>query len=307
MKLITYQQGSEIRIGLLQANENVVIDARTLLEYSLTRQNYMAPAREAARLIPADMTMLLQRGLEPVFEALDLIGQIEPIASTQIRLLAPLPRPGKIIGVGRNYAAHAAEGGLEAQQQPRLFTKVPSSVIGPGDIIPKPARVNKLDWEVELAVVIGRRMHDVNEQDALSYVAGYTILNDVSAREFQFDVKPPQTSFAKSMDGFCPLGPCLLTADEIADLNDITLRCRVNDQLMQHGNTSDMIFPVPYLLSYISRYLTLEPGDIIATGTPDGVGAFRKPPVYLQPGDRIRMEIAPIGILENTVGAGGSV
>jgi 2-keto-4-pentenoate hydratase/2-oxohepta-3-ene-1,7-dioic acid hydratase in catechol pathway len=182
-----------------------------------------------------------------------------------------------------------------------MLAKVPSSVIGPGAPIPRPARVTKLDWEVELAVVIGRVMKDVSEADALDHVAGYTILNDVSAREFQFDVSPPQTTFAKSMDGFTPMGPVLVTRDELTNPGDLELRCWVNGDLMQEGSTHDLIFPVPYILSFITRYVTLEPGDVVATGTPAGVGHFRTPPIYLKPGDLVRMEIPGIGVLENPV------
>jgi 2-keto-4-pentenoate hydratase/2-oxohepta-3-ene-1,7-dioic acid hydratase in catechol pathway len=218
-----------------------------------------------------------------------------------VTLLAPVPHPGKILGVGRNYGAHAAEGGLAAQEKPRIFVKLSSAVIGTGVPIAKPAGVTKLDYETELAVVIGRRARNVPEGEALAYVGGYTILNDVSARELQFDVSPPQTSFAKSMDGFCPMGPCLATPDEFADPGDIHLRGWVNGELVQDGRTHDLIFPVPLLIAFLSSYLTLEPGDVIATGTPAGVGVFRKPPRYLAPGDAVRMEIAEIGVLENRI------
>ncbi|MGE0724653.1 MAG: fumarylacetoacetate hydrolase family protein [Alphaproteobacteria bacterium] len=282
MKLVTYLGAESPRIGLLHGG--AVVDAE----------------EAAGRPLPRDMTALLAAGIGPLRAALDRpLPSGIPVRSA--RLLAPVPRPGKIIGVGRNYGAHAAEAGLAAQEKPRLFAKVVSSVIGPGAPIPKPAAVEKLDWEVELAVVIARPMRDVPAERALDFVAGYTVLNDVSAREFQFDVSPPQTSFAKSMDGFCPMGPCLVTADEIPDPQRLDLRCWVNGVLMQDGNTADMIFPTPAILAHVSRYMTLEPGDVIATGTPEGVGAFRKPPVYLRPGDRIRMEIPEIGVLENTV------
>jgi 2,4-didehydro-3-deoxy-L-rhamnonate hydrolase len=220
-----------------------------------------------------------------------------------VRLLAPVPRPGKIIGIGRNYRAHAAEGGLAAQEKPRIFVKLASSVIGTGAPIPKPAAVAKLDYETELAVIVGRAARGVSEAEAPAHIAGYTILNDVSARELQFDVAPPQTSFAKSMDGFCSMGPALATPDEFADIGDIRLKGWVNGELVQDGSTRDLIFPIPQLVAYLSCHLTLEPGDVIATGTPAGVGAFRKPPRYLVPGDVVRMEIAGIGVLENRVAA----
>lgn len=280
MKLVTYEAADRARVGLV--HEDRVVDVAEL------------------GIDAADMLQLLRSGLDGLAAAARR-GLPEGRPLDAVRLLAPVPRPGKIVGVGRNYGAHAAEGGLEAQEKPRLFTKVPSSVTGPHGPIEKPPIVTKLDWEAEIAVVVGRTMRDVPEDQALGYVAGYTLMNDVSAREFQFDVSPPQTSFAKSMDGFCPMGPWLVTADEIPDPGHLELSCRVNGTLMQDGNTHDMIFPIPLILSYVSRYLTLEPGDVIATGTPDGVGAFRKPPVFLQPGDRVEVACPAIGVLENAV------
>jgi len=225
----------------------------------------------------------------------------EPLAALQ--LLAPVPRPGKIVGVGRNYADHAKEIGSAPMERPKLLFKAPSSVAGPGARVPRPAGVTKLDFEVELAAVIGTCCRDVPAGAALSMVAGYTIVNDVSAREYQFDLGPAQTSFAKSMDGFTPMGPWLVTTDEIPDPQALRLSCRVNGALMQEGTTADMIFPVAELIAYLSRFMTLEPGDVIATGTPAGVGAFRDPPVYLAPGDRLRLEIERLGALEHSIAA----
>jgi 2-keto-4-pentenoate hydratase/2-oxohepta-3-ene-1,7-dioic acid hydratase in catechol pathway len=290
VRLVTFQASSgPPRLGALV--EGKVVD----LQAALPR-------------CPASMLELLEAGaagLDLASQAL-AAGLAMPGAGLShdlraVTLLAPLPKPGKILGVGRNYGAHAAEGGLAAQEKPRIFIKLASAVIGTGAPIAKPASVAKLDYETELAVVIGRRARDLAEADALGHIAGYTILNDVSARELQFDVSPPQTSFAKSMDGFCPMGPCLATPDEFADPGDIRLRGWVNGELVQDGRTGDMIFAVPRLVAYLSSYLTLLPGDVIATGTPAGVGAFRKPPRYLQPGDVIRMEVREIGVLENRI------
>ena len=218
-----------------------------------------------------------------------------------VRLYAPVPRPGKIIGVGRNYADHAAETGVAPFETPRLLFKVPSSVTAPGAAIPRPSSVTKMDFEVELAVVMGGYGKDVPASQALSLVAGYTVMNDISAREFQFDTTPPQTSFAKSMDGFAPMGPWLVTRDEIADPQTLEVFCWLNGTQMQHGHTADMLFPVSTLIAYVSRFMTLEPGDVITTGTPAGIGAFRKPPVYLQPGDRLRFEVSQIGSMEHLI------
>ena len=220
---------------------------------------------------------------------------------TGAQLYAPVPRPGKIIGVGRNYADHAKETGVLPFENPRIIFKVSSSVTAPGAPVPRPNKVTKMDFEVELAVVIGGYGKDVPESEALSLVAGYTILNDLSAREFQFDVSPAQTTFAKSMDGFAPMGPWLVTRDEIPDPQALDISCWVNGTQMQHGHTADMLFPVATLISYISRYMTLEPGDVIGTGTPAGIGAFRQPPVYLQPGDHLRLEVSKVGTLEHLI------
>ena len=224
------------------------------------------------------------------------------IALNDVRLLAPIPRPGKVVAIGRNYADHAAETGVKPFENPRIIAKLPSSVIGPGAVVRRPVGVTKLDYEVELGVVIGRRAKLVSRANALEYVAGYTILNDVSAREFQLDVSPAQTTFAKSMDDFCPLGPWIITRDEIPDPQSLALKLWVNGELLQDGNTHDMIFGVAQLIEYISRYMTLEPGDVIATGTPAGVGAFRKPPRWLQPGDKVELEITGIGRLLHWIG-----
>ena len=277
----------------------------------------------AAIAIPPDrMEELARRGLAPPSGGMlrllyagpralsDIARRVETLARDDSRrrplgevpLLAPVPRPGKIVAVGRNYADHAKETGVDPFEKPRIISKLPSSVTGPGSVVKRPAGVAKMDFEAELAVVIGEFATSVPRARALDFVAGYTALNDLSAREFQFDVSPPQTTFAKSMDGFCPMGPWLVTKDEIPDPQALDLACFVNGEAMQRGGTADMIFPVERLIEHVTQYMTLEPGDVIATGTPAGVGAFRKPPVWLKPGDRVRVEISKIGVLENTIG-----
>jgi 2-keto-4-pentenoate hydratase/2-oxohepta-3-ene-1,7-dioic acid hydratase in catechol pathway len=218
-----------------------------------------------------------------------------------LQLYAPVPRPGKIIGVGRNYADHAKETGVAPFENPRIIFKVSSSIAAPGSPVARPASVAKMDFEVELAVVIGGYGKDVPESEALSLVAGYTVLNDLSAREFQFDIPQAQTTFAKSMDGFAPMGPWLVTRDEIADPQQLEVFCWLNGTQMQHGHTADMLFPVTTLIAYVSRFMTLEPGDIIGTGTPAGIGAFRQPPVYLQPGDELRLEVSQVGSMTHLI------
>jgi 2-keto-4-pentenoate hydratase/2-oxohepta-3-ene-1,7-dioic acid hydratase in catechol pathway len=223
-----------------------------------------------------------------------------PLATVQLH--APLARPGKIVAIGRNYADHAKETGVQPFEKPRIISKLPSSVCDPGATVPIPADVKKMDFEAELAVVIGSRAHAVSRDNALQHVAAYCCLNDLSAREFQFDVSPAQTTFAKSMDGFCPLGPILLDAADVTDPQNLWVRSWVNESLMQEANTHDMLFPVAELIHYISKYMTLEPGDVLATGTPAGIGAFRTPPVWLKRGDTIRVEVSGMGSLVTHIG-----
>ena len=304
MRLATFQAGEGTEeIGAVLGSDEIV-----------PLHPALAAAREAAgeaagtATLPGDMVALLAAGdaaLVATARALAFAARPEnaalrrPLAS--VRLLAPL-RPGKVIGVGRNYAEHAKEVGGPKLAAPRLFLKPTSSVCGPGSTVRIPPAVTKPDWEVELAVVIGRPAWQVAEGTALDHVAGYTVLNDVSAREFQFDQPLPMTSFAKGLDGFCPLGPWLATADEVGEPWRLGLRCWLNDELVQEGNTSDLIFSVAALIAYCSRYLVLQPGDVIATGTPAGSGHFRTPPRYLRPGDRLRLEVERVGVLEHGIG-----
>lgn len=214
------------------------------------------------------------------------------------RRIAPVPRPGKIIAVGLNYHAHAAEGGAPIPAEPILFAKFPTAVIGPGAAVEwDPALTAAVDLEAELAVVIGRTARHVTEGSALDFVLGYTCLNDVSARDLQFADK--QFVRAKSLDTFCPMGPVLVTADELGDPGTLAVRSYRNGELMQDGHTSDLIFSVPYLVAFCSRAFTLEPGDVITTGTPAGVGWYRDPKVLMADGDIMAVEIERIGRLEN--------
>jgi 2-keto-4-pentenoate hydratase/2-oxohepta-3-ene-1,7-dioic acid hydratase in catechol pathway len=215
-----------------------------------------------------------------------------------VELLAPVPRPGKIVAIGRNYREHATEEGVDPPAAPLMFAKWPSSVIGPGaDIRWDPALTIQVDYEAELAVVIGRQARRIDVADALDHVLGYTCLNDVSARDLQFG--DGQWTRGKSLDTFCPMGPVLVTADEIRDPQDLAISCTVGGERLQDARTSAMYFGIAEIISYCSRSFTLEPGDIIATGTPGGVGVFRDPPRFLADGDRIVVEIEGIGRLEN--------
>jgi 2-keto-4-pentenoate hydratase/2-oxohepta-3-ene-1,7-dioic acid hydratase in catechol pathway len=218
----------------------------------------------------------------------------------QFTLRAPIPRPRKIIAVGLNYRDHSLEAGAKAlPTSPILFAKFPTSICGPNDPIVIPHAKPQVDYEAELAVVIGRKGKAIPAADAFHYVFGYMPLNDVSARTWQFGDK--QWVRGKSCDTFCPIGPHLTTRDEIPDPHALAICARVNGATLQDSNTSKMIFRVPELIEFISESITLEPGDIIATGTPEGVGIFRTPPVLLKPGDVVEVEIENLGILRNPV------
>jgi 5-carboxymethyl-2-hydroxymuconate isomerase len=215
-----------------------------------------------------------------------------------VQLEAPIQNPTKLIAIGVNYVDHCHEQGIEPPPEPLVFSKFPSTIIGPQDAITwDPALTQQVDPEIELGVIIGRRCRAVSADEALLYVFGYTIVNDVSARDLQFG--DGQWTRGKSLDTFCPLGPCVVTADEIPDPQDLRLRLWVNDRLQQDGTTVDMIFTVAQIIAHVSRFATLEPGDLNTTGTPKGVGCFRQPPIYLAPGDVVRCAIEGIGELVN--------
>jgi 2-keto-4-pentenoate hydratase/2-oxohepta-3-ene-1,7-dioic acid hydratase in catechol pathway len=212
---------------------------------------------------------------------------------------APVPRPGKLICIGLNYRDHARESNMPLPDKPVVFSKFSSSVIAPGEPVVIPATSQKVDYEAELAVVIGRHAKNVKADRAYDYVLGYTAFNDVSARDFQ--LATTQWLMGKTFDTFAPMGPWLVTKDEIADPHRLSIRLTLNGEIMQDSNTDQMIFSVPQLIEFISESITLEPGDVIATGTPSGVGFARNPPVFLKPGDRMEVLIDGIGGLGNPV------
>ena len=217
------------------------------------------------------------------------------------RCRAPI-RPGKIVAIGLNYRDHAREAGLEIPDHPLVFAKFPSAVIGPDEpILIDPSLTARVDWEVELAVVIGARMRNVDAVNALEHIFGYTVANDVSARDVQF--RDGQWVRGKSFDSFCPLGPNVVTRDELPDPQRLKLRTRVNGETVQDSATSEMIFGVRELLAYCSRSFTLDPGDVVLTGTPWGCGEFMDPARSLQPGDVVETEVDGIGVLRNPVAA----
>ena len=217
-----------------------------------------------------------------------------PLVRGNPRLGVPVAKVGKFIGIGMNYADHAAETGAAVPKEPVFFTKAISCLNGPDDPIQLPKGSKKTDWEVELGVVIGARAQYVSEDEALKYVAGYTVVNDVSERAFQFEMGS-QWDKGKGCDTFGPVGPFLVTRDEIHDVQDLDLYLELNGKRMQTGNTASMIFTVAQIVSYVSRFMTLEPGDIITTGTPPGVGMGRSPQRFLKKGDKLRLGIAGLG------------
>ena len=218
-----------------------------------------------------------------------------PVPVSQLTLRAPVPRPGKVLCIGLNYRDHAAETGKPLPEVPMLFAKWANSVVGDGATVAIPAATQQVDWEAELGVVMGRRVKDVAVDEALDAVAGYCCTNDLSARDLQRVTT--QFTLGKAIDGFLPMGPWLVTADEVPDPQDLAISCTVNGETVQNSSTREMVFCVAELISYLSRTLTLEPGDVLVTGTPPGVGVARTPQWFLKAGDEVAVEIEGLGRL----------
>jgi len=221
------------------------------------------------------------------------------VSSKDAYWFAPVPRPGKLICIGLNYRDHAAESNMPIPERPVIFSKFPTCVIAPGEPVVIPSTSHQVDYEAELAVVIGRRAKNVKASRAIDYVLGYTAFNDVSARDFQF--ADGQWQRGKSCDTFAPMGQTIVTTDEITDPHKLSIKLVLNGQTMQDSNTDQLIFGVPELIEFLTESITLEPGDVIATGTPPGVGFARKPPVFLKPGDQMEVLIEGIGGLGNPI------
>lgn len=297
MRLITFQAHGRTRWGALHNGYAVDLNAAH-------------DARNLAMFFAAGVLEFLRAG-EPAWraaqETLEWLGAREIAQVTfppeQVRLLAPIPRPGKIMAIGLNYLDHVRETNAAMPTKPILFAKFPTSVIGPYDTIRlHPDQTQRVDFEGELGVVIGKPAYRVQRADALNYVFGYTVVNDVSARDIQKGAEyGGQWVRGKSLDTFCPMGPSLVSRDEIADPQNLSVRTILNDRVMQDSNTRELIFDVATLIEYLSHGITLEPGDVIATGTPPGVGDARKPPVYMKHGDVIQVEVGNLGKLVNPV------
>jgi 2-keto-4-pentenoate hydratase/2-oxohepta-3-ene-1,7-dioic acid hydratase in catechol pathway len=252
--------------------------------------------------LPADMTALLAAG-EPALSAAAgaLRSAARRLGPGAYTLLAPVPVPPKVLAIGMNYRAHVAELGRSVPEHQVWFNKQRTCVVGPGAPIEIPAVSDQVDYEGELALVVGRRCHGVPAADALSVVAGFTVMNDVSVRDWQW--RTPTWTLGKSFDTHGPLGPFLVTTDELGDPGDLRVRTWVNDELRQNGTTADLVFDVASMIATLSTACTLEPGDVISTGTPSGVGASFDPPRWLRAGDTVRVEIERVGTLENPVTA----
>ena len=286
MRLCSYRdRGEEERLA-------VVADGRALLATEVLSDG----PRTIADLLAGEGPALASLREAAARDADRIRREGRPLA--ELDLLAPVPRPGKIVAIGRNYREHAAEEGAKPPAEPLIFAKFATSVVGPGtDVRWDPALTGQVDYEAELAVVIGRRARRLSPAQAIGAVLGYTCLNDVSARDLQFG--DGQWTRGKSLDTFCPLGPEIVTVDELGDAGDLAIRCLVNGEERQSARTSSLYFGVAQIVSHCSRAFTLEAGDIIATGTPGGVGAFRSPPIWLADGDEVVVEIERIGRLVN--------
>lgn len=287
MKLVTFQRNGQSRLGALRQDNG---------------QEYITDLNQVEPRLPSDLIAFLESGDHARTLAEQALASTRPadgIARGTVQLKAPVVRPGKIICIGLNYHDHAIESNQPLPEFPIVFSKYSNTVIGSGDTIEIPRITEKPDYEAELGVVIGKRAKNVSEADALNYVAGYLPLNDVSARDFQ--MRTSQWTIGKTFDTFAPMGPALVTADEIPDPHTLNIQLSIGGKVLQSSNTRNLIFTVNRLIAYLTSVMTLEPGDVIATGTPGGVGAARTPPRWLRTGDVVRIEIERLGVLENPV------
>jgi len=264
----------------------------------------------AAAIVPADIIGFLDAGERAIGAAKETLAYVAKLGARPaeeqslaypadaIKLLAPLPQPRKLLMVGLNYRDHAQESGNPIPEYPTFFMKGAICVTNPGDGIEYPRVSKQLDYESEMAFVIGKRGRHVPKEKALEYVAGYTIVNDVSVRDYQ---RRGQWTMGKNFENGAPMGPYLVLKDEIPDPHVLDISCHLNGERVQHSNTKQLIFDVNYLVNYISECVTIEPGDVVSTGTPSGVGLFRNPQLFMKPGDVVRCEVAKIGVLENRI------
>jgi len=282
MRLVTYRSASGPRVAGIRAGKYIDLNA-------------------ADASVPACIKALLAQGPEGLARARRALETAEQVFDEPIELLPPIPNPEKVVCVGVNYADHAAESGMAPPGEPVIFNKFPTTIRKDGDPVVLPRLSSEVDYEAELVVVIGTGGRHIAAERALEHVAGYCCGNDISARDWQKGRPGGQWLLGKSFDSFAPFGPALVTADEVPDPGNLAIKLRLNGQIMQDSNTSQLIFPVEALVAYVSGVCTLRPGDLIFTGTPPGVGMARKPPVWLKPGDTIEVEIDGLGVLRNPV------
>jgi acylpyruvate hydrolase len=294
VRLVTYRFDGSQRAGAVEGEWVVDLELAAGLppdlRQALARGDLLERVRDAIRSLPsspAEREAARDRGVL--------------LALSEVALAPVIPDPDKIICLGRNYRAHIEEAGSTLPEVPELFAKYRNTLLGHDERIRIPRVTGQVDYEAELAVVIGRRGRYIKEEEAYEHVAGYTCFNDVSARDYQ--LRTSQWTAGKGFDGFGPLGPWLVTRDEIPDPHRLRICCRVGGEVLQDASTGDMVFKIPRLIAFISEVMTLEPGDVIATGTPAGVGFVRKPPRFLRPGDEVEVEIEGIGRLCNPVEA----
>jgi 2-keto-4-pentenoate hydratase/2-oxohepta-3-ene-1,7-dioic acid hydratase in catechol pathway len=302
LKIVTFEAGGQTRWGAVHGDAAV--------DLNLARAMFLASRGKEAKYLAADVCDFIRQGEEAwdaAEETLEFFGHrvVDGISFhvDAVKLLAPLPNPSKVVAIGLNYVEHRREQNDTAAGYPILFPKFPNSIIGSGEAVTwDPAMTQQVDYEAELGVVIGRRARRVMESQALDCVFGYCNLNDISARDLQFDEQGgKQWTRGKSLDTFCPMGPYIVTRDEIVDPQSLHIRCWVNGEVRQDSNTGNMISSVAQLIAFISQGITLMPGDVIASGTPSGVGHHRNPPVYLKPGDVVEVEIEGLGRLSNPI------
>lgn len=314
MKLVTFRTEYGERVGAILGDH--VLDLNKACESYYRERGHGRPQAIADASCPPRMIEFLQGGEESLGLARTLLAEFGGRTRTRdglrdlearrtvlglegLRLAAPVPLPGKLLCLGLNYRDHAEEAGQKIPEVPIVFSKQASCVIGPGEPIVLPKVSSQVDYEVEFAFVMGKRAKDVDGSRALEYVAGYTIFHDVSARDYQ--LRTSQWHIGKIFDTFGPMGPYLVTRDEVPDPHALDVELRLNGQVMQKSNTRNLVFGVNALVAFLSAVMTLEPGDVISTGTPGGVGFVLKPPRYLRPGDVCALEIEKLGILENPV------
>ena len=296
MKIVTYRRDTERRLGLLF--DQTVYDAQACASY-LKMEPMPLTLIELLASGKADTLGRLNAEVRKIRETSAEMPLQCWAALEEVRLCAPVARPSKIICLGRNYRDHAEEQGADLPEAPLLFSKASTAVVDPGAPIVIPAGSTRVDYEGELAFVIGKRVKQVDEAQAADAILGYTCMNDVSEREAQF--KEKQWFRAKSMDSFAPMGPCIVTSDEVGDPLALGIETRLNSEVMQSDSTRNLIFTPTFVISFITRTMTLEPGDVVSTGTPGGVGVFREPQVFLADGDIVEITVDKIGTLSNPV------